>query len=91
MRKNTENINNFRWLLFGLLIKCPFRGESLDDCPLVSLRNVLSLNEKFSYATKLNAMQTAAFLRYHDGCFDARISNRLPDIKKSDRNHDKIN
>jgi hypothetical protein len=42
-----------RALLFGLLVNCVFSTGAKEDCPLLEMRNNLSLEEKYKYVMGL--------------------------------------
>lgn len=64
------------FLLFGLLIKCPF-GRELDGCPLLSLRTLECLEDKFVLAEQLPEDETHQLLTVHQVCYRARLAKHL--------------
>ena len=62
-----------RSLLFGLLQSCLFSGYAKDSCPLLQLRNRLSLEEKYDYVMELSAEEVHNILKQHEECYEKRV------------------
>ncbi len=63
-----------RALLFGLLVNCVFStGAKEEDCPLLEMRNNLSLEEKYKYVMGLTIEEIKNILSLHEECYDRRF------------------
>lgn len=69
----TEYPNPFSFVIFGLLLKCPF-GCSTISCPLEDLRSTdVSEENKYHLAERLNSFHTYKLLKEHNRCFRDRM------------------
>ena len=69
----TEYPNPFSFVIFGLLLKCPF-GYTTTNCPLENLRSTdVSEENKYHLAEKLNSFHTSKLLKEHNKCFRDRM------------------
>ncbi len=62
-----------RSLLFGLLVNCVFSTDAREDCPLLEMRNNLSLEEKHKYVMGLSMDEIKSILFLHEECFEKRF------------------
>ena len=62
-----------RGLLFGLLVNCVFSTGALEDCPLLEMRNNLSLEEKHKYVMGLTIEEIKSILFLHEQCYEQRF------------------
>jgi hypothetical protein len=62
-----------RALLFGLLVNCVFSTGAEEDCPLLEMRNNLSLEEKYKYVMGLTIEEIKNILLLHEECYDRRF------------------
>lgn len=72
-----KSYDRSRALLFGLLQFCLLDGNALETCPFESLRNSLTLEEKYRYVMDLSDEEVNKILEQHDACFNKRISGSL--------------
>lgn len=71
-----ESQSNVSFFLFGLLIKCPF-GRELGSCPLLSMRAVECLEDKYVLAEQLSEAEAHQLLAVHQACYRARLKANL--------------
>jgi hypothetical protein len=62
-----------RGLLFGLLVNCVFSTGAREDCPLLKMRNNLSLEEKHKYVMGLSIEEIKSILCLHEECYEQRF------------------
>ena len=62
-----------RGLLFGLLVNCVFSTGAREDCPLLEMRNNLSLEEKHKYVMGLTIEEIKSILFLHEQCYEKRF------------------
>ena len=68
-----KSFDRQRSLLFGLLQSCLFSEEAKDSCPLLQLRNRLSLDEKYDYVMELSDEVVHDILKQHEKCYEKRV------------------
>jgi hypothetical protein len=71
-----ESRINRSFLLFGLLIKCPFELE-LGSCPLLPLRKAECLEEKYVISEQFSEDESYQLLSVHQDCYRTRLANNL--------------
>jgi len=64
-----------RGFLFGLLVDCIFSGGGNEKCPLLDLRNNLSIEEKHKFVLELSDDEVKSILLQHRVCFEKELSN----------------
>ena len=67
-----ESRINSSLLLFGLLIKCPFEREIV-GCPLLALRRVKCLEDKYVLAEQFSEGESRRLLTMHQACYLTRL------------------
>ena len=70
LEKSSERL---RALLFGLLVNCVFSTDARKDCPLLEMRNNLSLEEKHKYVMGLGIEEIRSILFLHEECYKQRF------------------
>ena len=70
LEKSSERARN---LLFGLLVNCVFSTGAREDCPLLEMRNNLSLEEKHKYVMGLTIEEIKSILFLHEQCYEQRF------------------
>ena len=68
-----EQTLDSRFLVFGLLVKCPFYERRKDSCALSGLAQSLSLEEKYEYSMKLEKEEVDAVIKTHKECFKSSL------------------
>ena len=68
-----KSTNRARGLLFGLLANCVFSTGAKVDCPLLEMRNNLSLEEKHKYVMGLSIQEIKSILYQHEECYEQRF------------------
>jgi hypothetical protein len=59
-----------RSLLFGLLVNCIFSGQANGRCPLSSLRENLTFEEKYDLVMGLTQEEIFQALDQHEKCYE---------------------
>jgi hypothetical protein len=59
-----------RSLLFGLLVNCIFSGQANGRCPLSSLRETLTFEEKYDFVMGLSQEEISQALDQHEKCYE---------------------
>ncbi|MGW8287567.1 MAG: hypothetical protein ACWGOD_04940 [Desulfobulbales bacterium] len=59
-----------RSLLFGLLVNCIFSGQANGRCPLSSLRETLTFEEKYDFVMGLSQEEICQALDQHEKCYE---------------------
>lgn len=72
-----ESRISLSFFLFGLLIKCPFERE-LGSCPLLAMRTVECLEEKYVLAEQFSEGEAHQLLAVHQACYRARLTKVMP-------------
>ena len=68
-------LNPSRSIVFGLLVNCILStSNNCADCPLIELRNNLSIEKKHEFAMRLSDEEIEKFLEHHKYCYDKRLS-----------------
>ena len=70
LEKSPERARN---LLFGLLVNCVFSTGTGENCPLLEMRNNLSLEEKHKYVMRLSIEEIKSILFLHEECYEQRF------------------
>ena len=70
LEKSSERL---RALLFGLLVNCVFSTGAREDCPLLEMRNNLSLEEKHKYVMGLSIEEIKSILFLQEQCYEQRF------------------
>lgn len=68
------------YLIFGLLIKCPF-GKTKSQCPISVYRQDSSLEEKFLLACQFSTNQLQQLISHHEACFKGRLQSMKDGIE----------
>ena len=71
MTSQTDSIGRSKFLLFGLLINCPFL-RAKTDCPLHEFRCNPSLERKFHYLDGLEEENLEEMIAHHEQCYSRR-------------------
>jgi hypothetical protein len=72
-----KSFDRSRSLLFGLFVSCLFSEEAKDSCPLIQLRNSLSLDEKYDYVMELSDEVVRDILKQHEECYEKRVLDSM--------------
>ena len=66
-----------RSMLFGLLVNCIFSGQANGRCPLSSLRETLTFEEKYDFVMRLTKEEICQALEQHEKCYEIECHSLL--------------